>query len=63
MDVSEFKASLMYKACSRTARTTYRNLVSKNKKKQNTNPHIRTLNMEWIVTGPHYVFLFPMWSQ
>jgi len=36
--ISEFKASLVYKVSSRTARTTQRNSVSKNKKqKQQTN--------------------------
>jgi hypothetical protein len=35
--ISEFEASLVYKVSSRTARTTQRNPVSKNKTKQNEN--------------------------
>jgi hypothetical protein len=35
--ISEFKASLVYKVSSRTARATQRNPASKNKNKQNNN--------------------------
>jgi hypothetical protein len=35
--ISEFKASLVYRVSSRTARATQRNPVSKNKTKQNNN--------------------------
>ena len=35
--ISEFKASLVYRVSSRTARTTQRNPISKNKTKQNKN--------------------------
>jgi hypothetical protein len=35
--ISEFKASLVYRVSSRTARATQRNPVSKNKTKQKTN--------------------------
>jgi hypothetical protein len=35
--ISEFKASLVYRVSSRTARATQRNPVSKNKTKQNKN--------------------------
>ena len=34
MDLREFKASLVYRVCSRTARATQRNPVSKHKNKQ-----------------------------
>jgi hypothetical protein len=39
--ISEFKASLVYKVSSRTARATQRNPVSKNQKK---NHYIRKIN-------------------
>jgi hypothetical protein len=43
--ISEFKASLVYKVSSRTARTTQRNPVSKNKnKKQKSNKQKDALN-------------------
>jgi hypothetical protein len=35
--ISEFKASLVYRVSSKTARATQRNPVSKNKTKQKTN--------------------------
>ena len=39
--ISEFKASLVYRVSSRTSRTTQRNPVSKNKNKNNTNKKFR----------------------
>jgi hypothetical protein len=36
--ISEFKASLVYRVSSRTARATQRNLVSKKQNKNKTNP-------------------------
>jgi hypothetical protein len=40
--ISEFKASLVYKVSSRTARTIQRNPVSKNKTKQNKTKQNKT---------------------
>jgi hypothetical protein len=52
--ISEFKASLVYRVSSRTARATQRNPVSKNQKKQNkTNNNKKkekkTIQTEWII--------------
>jgi hypothetical protein len=40
--ISEFEASLVYRVCSRTARATQGNPVSKNKTKQNKNQKPKT---------------------
>ena len=47
--ISEFKANLVYKVCSRTARATQRNPVSKNKKKKKKDNVIVNLapNRKW----------------
>jgi hypothetical protein len=47
--ISEFKASLVYKVSSRTARATWRNPVLKNKTKQNKTKQNKT--KEVLVCG------------
>jgi hypothetical protein len=48
--ISEFKASLVYKVSSRTARATQRNSVSKNKKKKKKKEREREREM-WTPVG------------
>jgi hypothetical protein len=53
--ISEFKASLIYRLSSRTARATQRNPVSKNKKPTNQKATI-TLNCQAIFLAPCFLY-------
>jgi hypothetical protein len=60
--ISEFKASLVYKVSSRTARATQRNPVSKKQKqkpKPKQNPY-EQYNLKVITTKIHIAVLFPL---
>jgi hypothetical protein len=56
VDLCEFKASLVYRMNSRTARATQRNPVSKNKTKQNKTKQNKTKQNKMSVL-PHLAFL------
>jgi hypothetical protein len=56
--LSEFKTSLTYRASSRTARATQRNLVSKNKKKNKNKRGLREHDILWWWWGVVVVWGF-----
>jgi hypothetical protein len=61
--ISEFEASLIYKVCSRTARATRRNPVSKNqkeKRKQKTKNKKTKQNKKTQKTGEAVILMQPM---